>query len=437
MVVLYCVAVALPFAAMKLKWRDHPIAGVLPPTPYPKLSLDSVRSEQFQTGYTAWFESHLGDKGYSIAVDNTVLYHAFRDTKVGSAVMLGRDRVLFKDEDIAYFNKAGTELPGPTRAGLLADRIARMQARMREQHRAFVPLIIPSKTSILPDKVADRWTRELGMPRPSDVQIYRAMKRELDARKVRYGVLRAPLLVPVVRHRDVEPPELRPSAMFIGTSFQWTIMKDAERTHLFGAIHMDYYNKLLVAWPQDVAVDVHPHTPEWRDLFMTKDLYILDLFEVFLLAPNTYVDEILDQFEAELDASDDSRDPTTGTVITSINDLGVTDGQHYFELWGAFPNPAIPYTATITCDGSRASAAVYYQNPNGQQLNVHANDPGVGRCDHAQKPPRATGVSCTFRVKQGAAIGSPPTDPRRVCPGPQGKTGQEPDGRCTPGLAGC
>lgn len=519
MVVLYCVVAALPFAAMRLKWHDRPIAGVLPVARYPKLSLASFRSETFQTGYTTWFESKLGFKGTSIAVDNTLLYHAFHDTKTGSQVMLGRDRMLFKDEDIAYFNKSGAELPDQARVEDLANRIASVQNGMREQHRAFVPLIVPSKTTVFPDKVAARWTRDLGTPRPSDERIYRAIKRALDARKVVYvdaremflkgdidrellwsndarhwsyygaclamvevvrdyaeltgrsplaydcpverkrvdrqhddydmwrllnlwGVPRAPRLVPVLHRGPVAPAPVapaddRPSLLLIGTSFEWTILRDAERTQRFGRLHFNSYNKVLVAWPEDVGSDVHPHTEEWRDLFLHKDLYVLELFEVYLFAPGSYVDQTLDELGVELVRGEEVNDPTTGAAITDVRDLGVADGRHHFELWGSFPDPATPYTATITCDGTRHPATVYYQNVNGQQLNVHVKDPGVGACDRTQSPARAIGVSCTFRVKQGASIGAPPFGPRRVCPGPQGSSGQDPDGRCSVGLRGC
>ena len=513
MVVLYLVAAVLPFAAMKLGWHDHEIFGSLPRAPDPKPSLEAVRSEEFQKGYTAWFETGLGFKGFQIATDNSLLYHLFRDTKSGSQVMLGKDGFLFKDEDLAYYNKTGAQLPDQARVDALADKVATMQTRMQHQRRAFVPLIIPSKTTLYRDKVADLWTRDLGDPRPSDQQIYVAFKRALDARKVAYvdaremfmsgqtprdmlwgidgrhwsvygsclalrevtrvyaeltnrasigydcpvkraaqprshddfdlwrllnvwGLARQPKTIPVVSHGAPAPGAFRPSLLLIGTSFQWELLRHAGSSQLFGKLYMNYYNKVFVVWPADAHLAVKPHTDEWRGITLDNDLYVLDLFEVYLLAPDTYVDEVLAEIGSELDAADESLDPTTGATISDVHDLGVTDGAHHFELWGSFPGTQA-YDVTVTCDGVRRKATVYYQNPNGQQLNVHIPDPGPGACDRQQTPPAASGVSCTFRVKQGAAIGAPPFGPRRVCPGPQGSSGQDADGRCQAGLAGC
>lgn len=512
LVVLYLVAAVLPYAAMRLHWHDHEIFGSLPPAPYPPASLDAMRSEEFQKAYTAWFESNLGFKGYQIAVDNTLLYHAFHDTKSGSQVMLGKHGFLFKDEDIAYYNKYGSQLPDQAHLDALADRIADLQTRLAAQQRAFVPLIIPSKTTLYRDEVPDLWTRDLGEPRPSDLRIYAAMKRALDARHIRYvdahamfmsgqtpraqlwsidarhwssygaclamrevtavyvqltgrpaldydcvmklahkpktnddydlwrlingwGVPREPTTIPVVSHGPPPEAEHRPSLMLIGTSFQWGLLRDGSNSQRFGRMYMNYYNKLFVEWPKDVHTPVKPHSQEWRDVMLDDDLYVFDLFEVYLQPEPTYVDEVLAELGEEIEVKADAA-ATGGAAIGDLRDLGVTDGAHYFELWGSFPVGPTAYQATITCDGVSHAATVYYQNPNGQQLNVRFPDPGIGTCDRAQTPPRASGVSCTFRVRRGT-IGAPPFGPRRVCPGPQGDSGLDADGRCRSGLGGC
>jgi hypothetical protein len=221
--------------------------------------------------------------------------------------------------------------------------------------------------------------------------------------------------------------------MLIGTSFQWQLLRDAGNSHRFGKMFMNYYDRLFVEWPKDVHTTVDRRSDSWRAAMLDNDLYILDLFEVYLLAPDTYVDEVLADLEPEV--ADDVEAPSSGAAITGMHDLGVTDGSHYFELWGTFPAGPASYTASVTCDGVRRPATVYYANPNAQQLNVQISDPGPGTCDH-QAPPRASGVSCTFRVRRGQ-IGSPSFGPRKVCPAPQGETGQDPDGRCQLSFPGC
>jgi hypothetical protein len=378
MVGLYLAIAALPLAVMALELPDHEIFGALPPAELPEPSVDEFRSEGYQKAYTAWFESRLGGKGYSIATDNTILYRLFRDTKPGSAVGLGRRGVLFKDEDLAYYNKDGDDLPPQAKVDALADKIGALQALLAAHHRALVPLIIPSKTTLYRRDVPPLWTRDLGQPRPSDLKVYDAMKRALDARHIRYvdaralftapGVvpeqvwgrqgrhwttygaclamrdvmrdyaalagLAAPAydclparewrptahdhfdlwnllnlwrpprinqLVPLVQHAAPPPASATPSVMFVGTSFCWNIMYDATASQRFGEMHMDYYNRTLVAWPADIHTDVRPYTKEWRDVFLGKDLYVLDLLEVFLLAPDTYVDEFLAEVGGQLE----------------------------------------------------------------------------------------------------------------------------------------
>jgi hypothetical protein len=516
LVCLYMAVAVLPLAVMALHLRDHEIFGALPPANKPALSLDRFRSEDYQKEFTAWFESRLGWKGNAIKTDNALLYHVFRDTKPGSAVAIGRRGVLFKDEDIAYYNKDGAQLPSHARLDEMARRIAALQALLRKYGRALVPVLVPSKTSLYRDEIKPEWTRAHGQPRPTDRSVYRAMIAALDAHQVSYVDARALLTAPgipreavwgrfarhwstygacltmqqVVRaytsltgkavayecklaharrppsHDDFDlwnllnmwkPPRInrvvavvehdppldgavKPSVMCVGTSFCWNIMRDAAASLRFSAIHMDFYHNTLVAWPENTSVPVQRGSKDLGDAFLGKDLYVLDLFETYLQPANTYIDEFLDQVGTELERTAGIVvpvvKPTAAATITGIADLGVFEQQHYFELWGTFPNPNARYTATITCDGVRRDAVVYYQNPTGGQINVHLQiDPGT--CDRTQQPPRISGVSCTFHVQQGDSPNSPVFGPRLVCPGPRGASGQEPDGRCMPGLSGC
>src|SRR5262249_54805159 len=108
----------------------------------------------------------------------------------GSPVRIGLDGVLFSDEDIGFYNREDRQFD-QGHVDELADRIAALQARLQAEHRALVPVIIPSKTTIYRDKIPDRLARSIGQPRVSDLRLYLAMKRALDARKISYVDARA------------------------------------------------------------------------------------------------------------------------------------------------------------------------------------------------------------------------------------------------------
>jgi hypothetical protein len=377
-VCLYLAIAVLPIAVSALALPDRDVFGALPPAPRPELSADAVRSEDYQKAFTAWFDSHLGWKGRSILTDNAILFHAFHDTKPGLGVMLGDRGVLFETDDLSYYNFDAEHLPLPGAIDARAARIGALQVALRAQHRALVPVIIPSKTSVYRDAIPRDWTRALGDPRPSDVGVYRAMKRALDARGIVYvdarailtatGIQRDQVWGPDARHwssyggclvmREVvrsyavltgtdeaaydcrpesrwrppgdaefdlwnllntwRPPRIdkyrtwaahapppdgapRPSVMFIGTSFCWTIMHDAFDSGRFGQMHMDYYDRTLVEWPANIHTAVHPNSPEWRAVFLDRDLYVLDLFETYLHAPDGYVTQFLDEVGGEIE----------------------------------------------------------------------------------------------------------------------------------------
>jgi hypothetical protein len=372
-VIAFLVTSALPFVARRAHVRDHEVNGALEKPHYPELSFATLKSETFQDGYKAWFESRLALKGYSIYIDNSVLYHALGDTKTGSTVRIGRDGVLFLDEDIWYFNRDTVPFV-PAQLDAFATRIEMLQTKLRARHRAFVPVIIPSKTTIYRDKVPSRWTRALGDPPPSDDMLYRTMKRALDAHHIAYVDARemfttstqprallwgttgrhwtaygaclalqevgrrfaeltgksfdydCPLDLgaitagnddldllnllnawgvpssrqsPGVRHA-APPPGEGPSVLFIGTSFCWALLRDAEASHRFASEAMDYYNKVLVVGPDNAQTPVVPHSAAWKDHFLGDDLYVLDLFESYYGAPDSFIEHFLDELSAEL-----------------------------------------------------------------------------------------------------------------------------------------
>jgi hypothetical protein len=359
-VCLYLAFAVLPVTAMVMKVKDHRLDGTFPPAPRPKVTYKGVRHEDYQKGVTTWFEQSLGLRAWAVWADNTILYHLFGETKFGSAVEIGKDGILFERDDINYFNKSGDQLPDPKEVDKLADDIAALQQRLRAEHKALVPVFVPSKTTFYRDAVPALWTRDLGDPRPSTVRVYQAMKQALDRRGVTYvdGIAlltsskepRDLLWGKQARHfsnysgclcvraevaayakltgtppidypcqpnlhkssrdhsdldlfrlinawrvprdrigRDVlhaplpdQPPAGAPKAIWISSSFGWVMMGDAELSKRFRELRIDYYNRSVHQAGGSDSFEVHPGDDNWNRVFLTQDLYVLELNETYL-----------------------------------------------------------------------------------------------------------------------------------------------------------
>ena len=358
LIAVYVAIACVPGIAMLAHVKDHRLEGSFAPAPRPELTFASVRSEDYQDKFTAWFERGLGFRAWEIWADNSALYYLFRETKWGSHVAIGNDRVLFERDDINFFNKSDDALPKPAAVTQLAADIAALQERLARDHKALVPIFIPSKTTFYRDKVPSRWTRDLGDPRPAQLAIVEPLKRELDRRGVKYvdgiallmgaktpreqlwgrdarhfsalsGCLadqailgryseltgRAPIPYPcetkkvtarrdhvdldlfrllnafgvgrITTAHDIVHPDVpraldAPNAMWISSSFGWMMEIDAVQSHRFNELHMDYYNRTLYQDGKDGSVEVKAHTPEWRAVFLTRDLYVLELNETYI-----------------------------------------------------------------------------------------------------------------------------------------------------------
>jgi hypothetical protein len=162
------------------------LEGVTERPKRPALTMSSFVSERYQHGFVGWFEHRLGFKAASIRVDNTLLFHAFRETKPGSRVQIGTDDVLFETDDLSYLGLRDQAAERGARAGALADAVVRIQRTLAARGRGFVPIIVPSKTSVYRDRVPRRWRSSTAEPSASDELVYRALVRAFDERGVRY-----------------------------------------------------------------------------------------------------------------------------------------------------------------------------------------------------------------------------------------------------------
>jgi hypothetical protein len=380
LVCVYALAIALPAIAMITGAPDMPLSGVVAEVERPPLRWASFRKEEYQHELTRWFERHIGLRGVSVRTDNSWLLHGLDETKRDVGVMIGDDGVLFEKDDIAFYSRLADETIAPGLAEPFAQKLAALQRRLAAEGRALVPVIIPSKTSLYGAEVPAIWARDLGDPRPSDLE-YLAYRRAFEAHGVRYVDGRALLTAPTerrdqvwgvgarhwttygaclamrgvmeqyaaltsrqpvdypcltvwqpVQKRDpdfdllnllnawgvrqpqrVAPivvglapaaasPMTRPKTLIVGSSFAWGLVKDARRAGLTDELHVYYYNRSLVIWPENRVIPLDVATPAWTEFVADRDLIVLDLFEPYN-HPQGYSQQFVDQLAAALAAT--------------------------------------------------------------------------------------------------------------------------------------
>lgn len=98
--------------------------------------------------------------------------------------------------------------------------------------------------------------------------------------------------VPIVRHTE-PPPAVAPDMLILGTSFCWTLIKDAAESKAFGRLYLDYYNATFFAMPGAEATKVEKGTPHWNDVVLHNDIYVLDVFETYMPLGPEILDDLL------------------------------------------------------------------------------------------------------------------------------------------------
>lgn len=109
-----------------------------------------------------------------------------------------------------------------------------------------------------------------------------------------WGARPARFDIPFAVHEPVGPAvEPRPRALFIGTSFNYELVRDAAASHRFGAIHLHYYDTRMIAWPEETSVPMVAGSPGWRAQLADSDLVVLDMMEVAVFSGQAYLDTFL------------------------------------------------------------------------------------------------------------------------------------------------
>lgn len=112
-----------------------------------------------------------------------------------------------------------------------------------------------------------------------------------------WKVRRTTVQVPVAAHDEAVTVAPVP-ALFVGTSFNWALIRDAASSKLLAPIHMHYYDSQVIAWPENTSVKTAAGEPAWRAVMADKELIVLDLMEAALYSGHVYAENFLLHAEA-------------------------------------------------------------------------------------------------------------------------------------------
>lgn len=169
---------------------ETPLDGVSLDAPKPTLGPKTLFTGDYQNAFDAWYNANLSLRGYLIKSDNSLSYRVFRETPKQSRVTVGKNGVLFVDEDVAFRNGIGL----PTREALAADaeHMGSIHRKLTPMKKAFVFVLLPSKTTLYPHDFPDALSRSKTSAQADDE--YRAMVAALRANDVPFVDGRAILL---------------------------------------------------------------------------------------------------------------------------------------------------------------------------------------------------------------------------------------------------
>ncbi len=185
LVVLFFAALATPELNRRIGFLpERKLRGASREITPPVWDWREFRRGKLQAGFDAWYSAHLGLRTHAIVGDNTLVYRLFGESPAQSRVVVGKDDVLFIDEDIDYFNLAETR-PAAERQAIVSLLID-FRAALQKEGKDVLVLFSPCKGSLYADKIPVRWSLAAGSQRPSELSSA-ALARVLEASGVPFA----------------------------------------------------------------------------------------------------------------------------------------------------------------------------------------------------------------------------------------------------------
>lgn len=172
---------------------EAPLAGVEVSAERPALTLRGVMDEKFQAAFTTWFTQHYGARGTATRIDNSLAYYAFGEAPPDKHVRVGKDKVLFLDEQM-WFPSRQDEVD----ATGYAKNLKRAQELMRARGKVLLFLLLPTKTNVYPRAWPREWAYPLPEPLHANTRVIEPIAQALRAEGVLWVDGRA-VLAPMIK----------------------------------------------------------------------------------------------------------------------------------------------------------------------------------------------------------------------------------------------
>lgn len=179
-VVLFVGLLCAPVVNMWGLVAQAPLDGVFVEKKRPAFSFSGLANETFQHGVISWFEQAYGLRPSLVRLDNSIDYVAFHEARPDKTVKVGRNEVLFFDDQVNHWNRAWS-----TDLKRYALRIRAARDALASRGILLELILVPTKTSVWESALPPRWNRSISGPRPSQVGDA-TFRRELDAASVQY-----------------------------------------------------------------------------------------------------------------------------------------------------------------------------------------------------------------------------------------------------------
>jgi hypothetical protein len=99
--------------------------------------------------------------------------------------------------------------------------------------------------------------------------------------------------VPIAEHAP-PPAGIRPlRTLLVGTSFNWNLLFDAERSGVLRPLRLLYYDSRLIDWPGLAGIPMSAGAPGWDAVLAEQDLVVLDLMEAAVFSGHQYLESFL------------------------------------------------------------------------------------------------------------------------------------------------